>query len=58
MRIFARRVEHAFDITVQCPHDTDARKHRRAAQLCDQDQAFDCGFASGLKTGGQPTESR
>ena len=26
--VFARRIEHALDVTVQCPHDTDARKHR------------------------------
>src|SRR5712672_3478806 len=26
MLVFAQRVEHAFDMSVQCPHDTDARK--------------------------------
>jgi hypothetical protein len=29
MILFARRIEHAFDVTVQCPHDADARHHRR-----------------------------
>jgi hypothetical protein len=30
MLVLARRVEHAFDVTVQGSHDADAREHRRA----------------------------
>ncbi len=31
MRVFAREIEHPFDVAVQCPHDADAREHRRPA---------------------------
>jgi hypothetical protein len=44
MMIFAIRIEHAPDVPVQCPHDADASKHRRAAVLCDQEQHFDRGL--------------
>ena len=27
MLVLPRRVEHAFDVTIPCPHDTDARSH-------------------------------
>jgi hypothetical protein len=37
---FARRFEHALDVTVRCSHDADPRKHRRPARRCDQDQGF------------------
>ena len=30
--ILAGRVEHALNVSVQCPHDTDARKNRRTDQ--------------------------
>jgi hypothetical protein len=35
-------VERSFDVPVQCPHDTDARKHRRTVERRDQDQGFYC----------------
>jgi hypothetical protein len=39
--ILARR-EYPLDVSVQCPHDADARKHRRAAfAFGDQDQRLD-----------------
>jgi hypothetical protein len=30
--VLTRRIEHPLDMTVQRPHDADARKHRRTAQ--------------------------
>jgi hypothetical protein len=30
------------DVPVQCPHDADARKHRRTVERRDQDQGFHC----------------
>ena len=40
MMILARR-EHPLDVAVQCPHDADARHHRRApVAFGDQDQDF------------------
>jgi hypothetical protein len=36
---FAR--EHTLNVSVQCPHDPDAREHRWAAQFRDQDQGLD-----------------
>ena len=33
---FPRRVEHALDVPVRCPHDTDAGEHRRPAERCHQ----------------------
>jgi hypothetical protein len=40
--IFARRIEHPLDVTVQGSHDPNAREHRRAAaDLCGVDQIFD-----------------
>jgi hypothetical protein len=44
MMLLARRIKHPFDVPVQCPHDTDARKHRRAAVCCDQDKRFHRGL--------------
>jgi hypothetical protein len=42
MMIFARRIRHPFDVTVQRAHDADARHHRRAAvAFGDQDQRLD-----------------
>jgi hypothetical protein len=32
MLFFPRRVEHAFDVTIQRSHDANSRKHRRAAK--------------------------
>src|SRR5258708_6557943 len=40
MMVFAIGIEHALDVAVQCPHDADARKHRRPARGRDQDQSF------------------
>jgi hypothetical protein len=41
MMILARR-EHALDVSVQCLHDADARKHGRpAVAFGDQDQRLD-----------------
>ena len=40
MLVFARRIGHALDVPVQRPHDTDARKHRRAVKLDHQEQGF------------------
>ena len=42
MMLFAVQVEHALDVTVQRPHDPDARKHAGAAERGDQDQRFHC----------------
>jgi hypothetical protein len=39
MMVLTIRIEHPFDVAIQCPHDADARKHcRAAAGLRDQDQ--------------------
>jgi hypothetical protein len=41
MMIFAIRIEYPLDVTVQCPHDADARHHRGAAvAFGDEDQDF------------------
>ena len=37
-------VEHALDVAVQRPHDTDARKHRRPVLFCDRQQRFHRGL--------------
>jgi hypothetical protein len=44
MLVLPRRVERAFDMAVQRPHDTDARKHRWPSQFHDQHQTFDRGL--------------
>ena len=44
MAIFARRVEHALDVTVQRPHDTDAREHRWPAMLRNQQKSLHRGL--------------
>jgi hypothetical protein len=36
MRLFARRVEHPLDVTVQRSDDADAREHRWAVMFCNQ----------------------
>jgi len=41
MVVFPIRIKHAFDLTVQCPHDANSRKHRRPARR-RQDQRFHC----------------
>jgi hypothetical protein len=45
MRIFAVRIEHALNVTVQRPHDTNPRHHRRAAMLDHQHQRLNAGLA-------------
>jgi len=40
MRLFALRVEFGGVVPVQCPHNADACKHRRAVLLCDEDQGL------------------
>jgi len=40
MRVFARRIKHPLDVSVQCPHHTNARHHGRAVELDDQEQGF------------------
>jgi hypothetical protein len=52
MCVFARRVKRPLNVSVQCPHDTDPRKHRWAAQRRHQDQGFHCSLPfSGLVNG-------
>jgi hypothetical protein len=41
MGIFAIRIELAHDMTIQSPHDANARKHRRAVIFDYQQQRFD-----------------
>jgi hypothetical protein len=36
MRIFARGIEHALDVTMERPHDPDPREHRWPAECHDQ----------------------
>jgi hypothetical protein len=42
MMILAIGVEHALDVTFQCPHDANACKHRRSAKLHHEQKAFHC----------------
>src|SRR5260370_36991086 len=54
MLILARRIEHALDVPIQGPHDTDACKPCRPAERRDQDQGFHrglplCGLVLGLR---------
>ncbi len=44
MGILARGVRRQLNVSVQCPHDADARHHRRAVELDDQEQGFDRGL--------------
>jgi hypothetical protein len=44
MRILAVGIEHALNVAVQCPHDTNPRKHRRTAVLDHQHQRLDRGL--------------
>jgi len=48
MLVLPRRVEHAFDVTIQCPHDTDAGEHRRPAVFRDQQQRLHRGLPFGV----------
>jgi hypothetical protein len=40
----SRRIEHAFDVTVQRSHDADVREHRWPAMLCNQKQSLHRGL--------------
>jgi hypothetical protein len=40
MLVFPRRIEHAFDVAVQRPHDTDAGEHRWSVMLCNQQKSL------------------
>jgi hypothetical protein len=42
--VFARWIKHPLDVSVQCPHDTDARHHGRPIEIDDQEQGFDRGL--------------
>jgi len=44
MGILARGIKLPNVASVQCPHDADARHHRRAAELDDQEQGLDRGL--------------
>jgi hypothetical protein len=44
MRLFAMGIERALDVPVRCAHDTNPRKHRRAAKLDHQNQRLDRGL--------------
>ena len=39
---FAIGIKYRLDVTVQGPHDADARKYRRPARCRDQDQGLHC----------------
>jgi hypothetical protein len=36
MLVLSRRVEHAFDVTIQRSHDADAREHCWPVMFCNQ----------------------
>src|SRR4030081_2972011 len=38
MLLYTRRTEPPLDVAVQCPHDTDPRKHGRAVMLDQQER--------------------
>ena len=40
MFVFAIRIEHPLDLSVQCPHEPNSSEHCRAAQRRDQDQGL------------------
>jgi hypothetical protein len=44
MMVFAIRIEHPLDVTVQGPHYTDAREHRRSVMLCNQQKRLHRGL--------------
>jgi hypothetical protein len=44
MLVFARWVEHAFDVTVQCTHHAYAREHRWSVMLCNQQKSLHRGL--------------
>ena len=56
MRLFARWIEHALDVAVQCRHSANPCRHRVAAVLRDQDQQLGRGlsFRRALLGLGQP----
>jgi hypothetical protein len=44
MRLFARWIERALDVAVQCLRHANPREHRRAIGFRDQDQRLDRGL--------------
>jgi hypothetical protein len=42
--VFARRIKHPLDVSVQRPHHANARHHGRAAELDDLEQGLDRGL--------------
>ncbi|HWO29419.1 MAG TPA: hypothetical protein VNO32_11555 [Candidatus Acidoferrum sp.] len=42
--IFARSIEHTLNVSVQCPHEANARHHGGPVELDDQEQGFDRGL--------------
>jgi hypothetical protein len=44
MWVFAIGIEHSLDVAIDRPHDTDAREHRRAAEIGDEQKRFHCGL--------------
>jgi hypothetical protein len=42
MMVFPILTEHALNVSVQRPHDADAREHCRAARRRHEDQGFHC----------------
>jgi hypothetical protein len=42
--VFPIRIERALDVAIQCPHDADARGHRRPSQFGDRHQALNRGL--------------
>jgi hypothetical protein len=45
MCVLARGIKRPFDVSVQCPHDTDAGHHGRPIEIDDQGQGLDRGLA-------------
>jgi hypothetical protein len=44
MRVFAVRIEHPFDVSVQCPQHTNAGMHQKVVAFRGADQATDRGL--------------
>jgi len=44
MRVFTIGVEHALDAAIECPHDANASKHRRATEIHDEEKGLHRGL--------------
>jgi hypothetical protein len=44
VRVLTIGIEYSLDVPIQRPHDADARKHRRAVIVDDQEHRFDRGL--------------